>query len=77
MISKEYSVIYSKNDIMAKKLCFSAAMVTFSPMRLVCSMNAPKKHPIDIGIFTDEQMCEIEAYLKSYAERPYVIEAKG
>ena len=77
MISKEYSVIYSKNDIMAKKLCFSAAMVTFSPMRLVCSMNAPKKRPIDIGIFTDEQMCEIEAYLKSYAERPYVIEAKG
>ena len=77
MTSKEYSAIYSKDDIMTKKLCFSATMVTFSPMRLVCSMNAPKNRPIDIGVFMDEQMCEIEAYLKSYVERPYVIEAKG
>ena len=71
MTSKEYSAIYSKDDIMTKKLCFSAAMVTFSPMRLVCSMNAPKNRPIDIGVFMDEQMCEIEAYLKSYVERPF------
>ena len=77
MISRASSTIYSKDEIMAKKLCFSAAMVTFSPMKLVCSMNAPKNDPIDIEIFDDEQMHEIELYLKSYAEKPYVVEAKG
>lgn len=77
MISREYSTIYSKEEIMAKKLYFSVSMVTFSPMKLICSMNAPQNDPIDLGIFTDEQMCEIEAYLKSYTEKPYVIEVKG
>ena len=77
MISREYDTVYSKYDIMVKKLFFSAAIVTFNPMKFVCSVNAPKNRPIELKSFNEEQLNEIEAYLKSYAELPYVIEAEG
>ena len=77
MISKEYDNLCLREHIMAKKLCFSSAVVTFNPMIFICSMNSPKSRPIDLKNFTDSQMLEIQEYLKSYTERPYVIDAKG
>lgn len=77
MIPREYNTTYSKDEIMSKKLFFSAAMVTFNPMKFICSVNAPKSRPIELKSFSEEQLNEIEAYLKSYMELPYVIEAQG
>ena len=74
---REYGKIYSSDEIMAKRLCFSSAMVTFSPLTVICSMNAPKNRPISISVFNETQLVEIEEYLKSYTEKPYVIEAGG
>lgn len=76
MNSRIYDIIYSKEEIMAKKLYFSSAMVTFSPAKLICSMNAPRSSPISLDDFSKEQMLEIEEYLHTYTEIPYVIEAK-
>lgn len=60
---------------MAKKLCFSVAMFHFTPIRLISSINSPKNRPIMLSSFSDEQLDEIEEYLKRYTEIPYVIEA--
>ena len=77
MISREYDNLCLREQVMAKKLCFSSAVVTFNPMIFICSMNSPKNRPIDLKNFTDSQILEIQEYLKSYTELPYVIEAKG
>ncbi|MBE6533896.1 MAG: hypothetical protein E7678_02870 [Ruminococcaceae bacterium] len=73
---KNYREIYSSQNIMAKRLCFSAAIVMFNPMAVISSLNAPKNNPILLSHFTDLQLLEIEEYLKSYTEKPYVIEAE-
>lgn len=72
---KNYSEIYSSQDIMTKKLCFSAAIVMFTPMVITSSVNAPKNNPISLSNFSEEQLIEIEKYAQSYTEKPYVIEA--
>lgn len=73
MLNK-YREIYSIEDIMAKKLCFSAAMVSFNPMPMITSLNAPKNNPILLSSFSEEHLMEIEQYSRSYIEKPYVIE---
>lgn len=74
---KNYSDISSNQNITSKKLCFSAAILNFTPMTVISSLNAPKSRPILLSSFNDEQLAEIEKYLKSYAEKPYVIEVGG
>lgn len=74
---KNYGEIYSRQDIMTKRLCFSAAIVTFNPIPMISSVNSPKSKPIMLSKFTKEQLIEIEEYAKSYTENPYVIEADG
>ena len=74
---KNYLEIYSKQDIIIKKLCFSSAIVTFNPIPVVSSVNAPKNNPITLSKFSDKQLIEIEEYAKSYTENPYVIEVDG
>lgn len=74
---KAYSEIYSREYVMTKRLCFSAAMVTFNPITCICTSNSPKNDPIKMSVFTDEQLSEIQDYLKGYNEKPYVIEADG
>ena len=70
-----YSRIYSEQDVMAKKLCFSAAMVTFYPVTVICSLNAPKADPISLSSFTESQLQEIEEYASNFNEKPFVINA--
>ena len=70
-----YSDIYSREYAITKKLCFSAAMVTFTPLICISAMNAPKCDPIKLSDFSEEQLAEIEGYLKGYNEKLYVIEA--
>lgn len=77
MGSRVYNAIYSKEDVMAKKLVFSAAMVSFNLSNDICVMNAPKKAPIELSAFSDEQLDEIYRYLNNYSEFPYVMEANG
>ena len=60
---------------MTKRLCFSAAMVTFNPITCICTSNSPNNDPIKMSVFTDEQIAEIQNYLKGYNEKLYVIEA--
>ena len=74
-MSRNYREIYSSQDIMAKRLCFSAATVTFNPVTVISSLNAPKNNPIVLSSFTDAQLTEIERYARSYTDKPYVIEA--
>lgn len=76
MNTRIYNAIYSKDEIMAKRLYFSSAMVTFNPTTLICSINSPRNRPISLNDFSAEQMLEIEDYLRTYTEQPYVIEAK-
>lgn len=73
-MSRNYREIYSSQDVMSKKLCFSAASVVFDPIAVISSLNAPKNDPILLSSFTKEQLAEIEEYAKSYTEKPYVIE---
>ena len=77
MILEDFGRIYSTDEIKAKRLSFSAAMLNFLPMTLISSLNTPKSKPIILDIFTDEQLVEIEKYLATYTEKPYVIEAGG
>ena len=74
---KNYAEIYSSQDIMTKKLCFSVGTVTFNPIAVISSINAPISNPIVLSKFSREQLVEIETYAKSYSENPYVIEAEG
>ncbi len=74
---RNYGDIYLSQDVMTKELCFSAAMVTFAPLTVISSLNAPKANPICLADFTDSQISELEEYLCSYTEKPYVIEADG
>lgn len=62
------------NKVTLKRMCFSSVFLTFNPEPSVCSMNAPANNPILISDFSREQLLEIEEYLRSYAEKPYVIE---
>ena len=77
MILEDFGRIYSTEEIMAKRLSFSAAMLNFLPITLISSLNTPKSKPIRLATFTDEQLVEIEKYLATYTEKPYVIEANG
>lgn len=77
MILEDFGRIYSKEEIMATRLHFSASIVTFLPITMISSMNAPKSNPIKLSDFTDEQLKEIEKYLATYTEIPYVVEANG
>lgn len=72
----KYREIYSSQDIMSKKLCFSAAILMFNPIAVISSLNAPKNNPILLSNFIDKQLIEIEEYAKRYTEKPYVIETK-
>ena len=74
-MARNYSEIYSSQEVMAKKLCFSAASVVFDPIAVISSLNAPKGKPIMLSSFTDGQIAEIEEYARGYTEKPYVIEA--
>ncbi len=77
MLSRVYNAIYSKEDVMAKKLIFSSAMVSLNSSSIICVMNAPKNNPITLSVFSDAQLDEIKGYFREYAELPYVIEAEG
>lgn len=77
MILEDFGRIYSKEEIMVKRLSFSAAMLNFLPITLISSLNAPSSKPIRLATFTEEQLVEIEKYLVTYTEKPYVVEAKG
>ena len=77
MILEDYGRIYTEEEIMAKRLSFSAAMLNFIPITLISSVNSPKSKPIKLSDFTEEQLEEIEKYLATYTEKPYVVEAKG
>ncbi len=72
-----YSSIYSEQEVMAKRLCFSAAIVTFYPVKVICSLNAPKANPISLSSFSEEQLSEIEDYASNYNQRPFVIDAQN
>ena len=74
---RNYRNIYSDKDIMAKRLCFSAAMVSFHPLTVISSMNAPRSNPILLSSFSDAQMKEIEDYISNYNDKLYVIEANN
>ena len=74
-MSKKYREIYSSQEVMAKRLCFSAASVVFDPIAVISSLNAPRNNPIMLSSFTADQLAEIENYAREYNERPYVIEA--
>lgn len=75
-MSKNYRDFYSIQDVMSKKLCFSAITLMFNPVALISSLNAPKNDPILLSDFSEEQLSEIEKYANSYTEKPYVIEVK-
>lgn len=74
---RNYGNIYSNQEIAAKRLCFSAAMVTFNPITVITSMNAPRSKPILLSSFSESELVELEKYLRSYTEKPYVMEANG
>lgn len=77
MMSKNYAEIYSSQEVMSKKLCFSVANVVFDPIAVISSLNAPKNEPILLSSFTGEQLAEMEEYAKGYTEKPYVMEVGG
>lgn len=74
---KTYENIHSNQEIAAKRLCFSAAMVTFNPMTVISSMNSPASSPILLSSFSESELVELENYLRTYTEKPYVLEGKG
>lgn len=65
----------SNNKAMLKRICFSSAFITFKPEASICSMNSPACNPILLSELGDDLLSDIEEYLKSYAERPYLAEA--
>ena len=75
-MSKNYSTIYRNENITSKRLRFSAAMVMFNPCVVISALNAPKNNPILLSSFSDEQLTELENYLRGYTDKPYVIEAE-
>lgn len=73
---KAFESVYSEDYVMTKRLCFSSAIVTFNPLVCICASNSPKKDPIKLSVFSEDQLSELEAYLRDYNERPYVLEAE-
>ena len=69
-----YQKTYSIEDIKAKRLCFSAAMVLFTPVTVISTVNAPKARPITLSDIGEDMLLEIEEFLKGYEERLYVFE---
>ena len=65
------------NKVTLKRMCFSSAFMTFNPEVSLCAMNAPANKPVLLSEFSREWICEIEEYLRSYSQKPYVTEAEG
>ena len=65
------------NKVTLKRMCFSSAFMTFNPEVSLCAMNAPANKPVLLSEFSREWICEIEEYLRSYSQKPYVTEAGG
>lgn len=76
-MTSNYREIYSIEDIKAKRLCFSAAMVQFTPVTVISSMNSPHSRPITLSDIGDAMLLKIEEFAKGYEERLYVFESEG
>ena len=72
-----YRDTYSIEDIKAKKLCFSAAMVLFTPVTVISATNAPMSRPITLAEIGEDMLFEIEEFSRGYEERLYVFERNG
>lgn len=70
-----YRKIYSSQEVMSKKLCFSIAILHFNPVLSIIASNSPKSLPMSTKSFTAEQISEIREYLSNYNEKPYVVVA--
>ena len=75
-MSNNYDEIYKNENMIPKRLYFSAAMIMFNPFAVTAALNAPKSDPILLSSFTEEQLSEIEKYSRGYTDKPYVIETK-
>ena len=51
-----YRDTYSIEDIKAKKLCFSAAMVLFTPVTVISATNAPMSRPITLAEIGEDML---------------------
>ena len=67
-----YRKIYSSQEVMSKKLCFSIAILHFNPVLSIIASNSPKSLPMSTKSFTAEQISEMREYLSNYNEKPYV-----
>lgn len=76
-MSLNYREIYSIQDIRAKKLCFSAAMVLFTPVTVISSVNSPRSHPIMLSDIGEDLLVEIEEYSRGYKEKLYAFESNN
>ena len=74
---RTYENIHSNQEIAAKRLCFSAAMVTFNPMTVISSMNSPASSPILLSSFSESELVELENYLRTYTEKPAKTAGRG